>query len=123
MSFKDLEAEIRAWAQLEQFAQQQREAAQEAKREAKRLKRARKEAEQIGRPRPALYIPDRPVRYDIDVTLGVRKVENGKMSDLLEVTFTISTLSLDDAEVQARKQAKQAGFILRGTVAVERKGN
>lgn len=42
MSYKDLEAEIKAWANLEAYAHQQKEDAKEAKRAAKRQKREQK---------------------------------------------------------------------------------
>lgn len=114
MSYKDLEEQIRAWAELETFAHNQKVEAQKAKRIAK-LAREKKKG------RPPMFIPDRPVRYEIEVILNVRRVEEGMSGDLLEVAFTVPTISADEAEIQAKQQAKLAGFIWRGTVAVERK--
>lgn len=110
MSYKDLEAEIARWANLEAFAAQQK-----AETEAHKayLKRKAKW--------PVKHRPE-PVCFQIEVTLNVRQKDEAGLGELTEAIYVVTTLSEVEAELQAKAQAKAAGFVWRGTVATKRKG-
>jgi len=112
MSFKDLESSIKA--QLAEFEAALR-AKTEKQLEKEARKRRRKNAEKRG------YTPEAPIRYQLEVTLNLREVKDGKLGDLLEVAFVIPTISEVEAELEAIRRAKLAGMIWRGTVSITRK--
>lgn len=110
MSFKDLEAEIKAWANLEAYAHQQKEDAQEAKRQAKRDKRAGKGVKGpliAKRPAPKLErIPSIWKR----VTIEARQINHKTWGELFELTYEVESLTDAVAEVAAIKQARLDGY-------------
>ncbi len=111
MSFTQLEAQIRAWADLEAYAAANRETAQKIRA-----------FEKAKRKRPPMYRPDtRPVCHTIIVTLNVREQTPEGLGELTEAIYPIRTISEAEAEMQAKQQAKIAGFVWRGTVSIERR--
>lgn len=112
MSFKDLEQSIQE--QLKAFEAELRAKAEKqmAKEHRRRL---RKNAEKRG------SRPEAPVRYELEVILNLREMMNGKLGDLMEVSFIIPTISEVEAELEAIKRARLAGLIWRGTVSITRK--
>lgn len=110
MSYKDLEAEIRAWANLEAHAKQQKEAAEEAVRQAKRDKRAKKaKTKGLLSPKPVVEL-SKPIKTFKDITLEVRPIHHRKWGDVEHVTYTVETMSDTVAEVEAIIKARQDGF-------------
>lgn len=109
MSYKDLEAEIRAWANLEAYAKQQKEDAAEARRQAKRDKLARKKKPSVLVPRQPVEVV-KPVRVFKIVKLEVRPIHHRKWGDLEYVTYSVETISNTAAEVEAIKQARADGY-------------
>jgi hypothetical protein len=110
MSYKDLEAEIKAWANLEAYAKKQKEDTEEARRKAKRDKRAKKQGKGVlvaKRPAPTLA---KPIKTFKDVTLEVRPIHHRKWGDIEQVTYTVETMSDTVAEVEAIKQARLDGY-------------
>jgi len=83
------------------------------------LKRAKKRLKEMKKSRPAMYRPDRPIDYTVEVVLMVRPF--GLHVDRpFELTFRISGLmSETQAEVEAVRQAKNSGYIWRGTVSTK----
>lgn len=119
MSFKDLEAEIKAWANLEAYAKQQKLDAEESKRQAKRDKRAKKQGKGVlvaKRPAPVLA---KPIKTFKDVTLEVRPIHHRKWGDIEQVTYTVETMSDTVAEVEAIKQARLDRFSFDRVVKIE----
>lgn len=110
MSYKDLEAEIKAWANLEAYAKQQKEDKEEQRRQDKRDKRAKKAKKGTLIPRSPAPKLDKPVRVYKDITLEVREIQHRKWGDIEQLTYTVETMSDTVAEVEAIKQARQDGF-------------
>lgn len=111
MSYKDLEAEIKAWANLEAYAKQQKEDKEEQRRQDKRDKRTKKaKAKGVLIPRSPAPKLDKPVRVYKDITLEVREIQHRKWGDIEKVTYTVETMSDTVAEVEAIKQARADGF-------------
>lgn len=112
MSFKDLEAEIRAWANLEAYAKQQKHDAQEAKREAKRQKRDKKLGKHVGplvpkQPAPRL---ERPTKTHKRITIECRPIMHRTWGDPVELTYEVNTISDFEAEVSAITKAREDGY-------------
>lgn len=112
MSYKDLEAEIKAWANLEAYAHQQKVDAQEAKRQAKRQKRDKKLGKVIGplvpkRPAPKL---DKPTKVFKRITIECRPIHHRKWGEPVELTYEVQTMSDAVAEVEAIHQARDDGY-------------
>lgn len=112
MSYKDLEAEIKAWANLEAYAHQQKLDAEEAKRQAKRDKRDKK----LGKVKTPL-IPkqpaprlDRPTKTYKRITIECRPIQHRKWGEPEELTYEVCTMSDAVAEVEAIHQARAEGF-------------
>lgn len=118
MSFKDLEAEIRAWAQLEAYASKQKEDAKEAKRQAKRDKRNAKQ-KQTGKlvPKKPAHV-ERPMHHFKRVTLEVREIRNRHWGDIEEITFEVETISSTVAELEAIRQARLQGYSFEAVVCI-----
>lgn len=112
MSYKDLEAEIKAWANLEKYAHQQKLDAEEAKRQAKRDKRAKKLGKHKGPLVPKLPAPklERPTKTYKRITIECRPIHHRKWGEPEELTYEVQTLSDAVAEVEAIKQARQDGY-------------
>jgi hypothetical protein len=110
MSYKDLEADIKAWANLEQYAKDQKQAAEEAVRQAKREKLAKKKAKK------GLLVPKQPyqgtppIRTFKRVTMEVREMNHRHWGPIEEVSYTIVTISDTEAELSAIKMAKADGY-------------
>lgn len=118
MSFKDLEAEIRAWANLEAYAKKAREDAQEAKRQAKRDKRERKEKQRgLLSPKPRVEV-QRPVRHFKRVTIEAREIQNRTWGEVVELTYEVETISDAVAEVAAIEQARKDGYSFDAVVTI-----
>lgn len=117
MSYKDLEAEIRAWANLEQHAKQQRELAQESKREQKRQKREAKQRAPLT-PKPVVNV-EKPVTYHKYVLLEVRDQTDRVWGDLIRAGYTVDAMSDTDAELQAIKLAKDDGYAWAATLSIK----
>lgn len=117
MSYKDLEAEIRAWANLEQHAKDQKELAQERKREQKRLKREAKQKAPLT-PKPVLYV-EKPVTYNKLVVIEVRTAVERVWGDLKQVGYHVVAMSDTDAELQAIKLAKADGYVWANTISIK----
>jgi hypothetical protein len=112
MSYKDLEAEIKAWANLEKYAHQQKEQAEEARRQAKRDKRNKKLGKHKGplipkQPAPKL---ERPTKTYKRITLECRQIQHRKWGEPVELTYEVQTMSDAVAEVEAIKQAREDGY-------------
>lgn len=118
MSFKDLEAEIKAWANLEAYAKQQKEDAVESRRQAKREKRAKKAKKGTLTPKPSVLIA-KPIKTFKDITLEVRPIQHRQWGDIEQVTYTVETMSDTVAEVEAIKQARLDGFSFDRVVKIE----
>ena len=122
MSYKDLEAEIKAWANLEAYAKKQKEDAEESRRQAKRDKRSKKEKAKgvlvAKRPTPELV---KPLKVLKDITLEVRPIHHRKWGDIEQVTYTVETMSDTIAEVEAIKQARQDGYSFDRVVSITTK--
>lgn len=111
MSYKDLEAEIKAWANLEAYAKKQKEDTEEARRQAKRDKRSKKaKAKGVLSPKPATPELVKPLKVFKEVVLEVRPIHHRKWGDVEQVTYTVETMSDTLAEVEAIKQARQDGY-------------
>jgi hypothetical protein len=113
MSYKDLEAEIKAWANLEAYAHQQKLDAEEAKRQAKRDKRDKKQ----GKPGKGPLIPkqpaprlERPTKTYKRITIECRPIQHRKWGEPVELTYEVCTMSDAVAEVEAIHQARAEGF-------------
>ena len=117
MSYKDLEAEIRAWANLEQHAKQQKELAQESKREQKRQKREAKQRAPLT-PKPVVNV-EKPVTYHKYVLLEVRDQTDRVWGELKRTGYAVDAMSDTDAELQAIKLAKSEGFVWDSTVSIK----
>lgn len=117
MSYKDLEADIRAWANLEQYAKQQKEQAKENKREEKRQKREAKLNAPLT-PKPVVHV-EKPVSYKKVVTLMVRESSQRVWGDLQEMKYFVEAMSDTDAELQAIKYAQAGGFAWDSTVSIK----
>ncbi len=118
MSYKDLEAEIKAWANLEAHAKAQKEDAQEARRQAKRDKRARKHVKGpliAKTPAPRL---ERPRRTFKRVTIECRPIHHRKWGDLIELTYEVETMTDAVGEVGAIKQAREDGYSFERVVCI-----
>lgn len=121
MSYKDLEAEIKAWAHLEAYAHQQKEDAKEAKRAAKRQKREQKLTGKGSgplipkRPAPAL---EKPLKTFKRITVECREIHHRTWGEIIELTFEVETISETEAEVGAIKQARAKGYSYERTVSV-----
>lgn len=111
MSYKDLEAEIKAWANLEAYAKQQKLDAEEARRQAKRDKRAKKgKTKGVLVPRSPAPQLDKPIRVYKDITLEVRAIHHRKWGDIEHKVYTVETMSDTVAEVESIKQARADGY-------------
>lgn len=117
MSYKDLEAEIKAWANLEQHAKNQKEQAQESKREQKRLKREAKQKAPLT-PKPVVHV-EKPVTYRKYVLLEYRDQNDRVWGDLKRAGYTVDAMSDTDAELQAIKLAKEDGYAWDSTVSIK----
>ena len=117
MSYKDLEAEIRAWANLEKHAKEQKESAQENRREQKRLKREAKQKAPLT-PKPVVYI-EKPVTYRKLVVIEVRSAIERVWGDLQKVGYHVEAMSDTDAELQAIKLARAEGYVWVNTVSIK----
>lgn len=117
MSYKDLEAEIRAWANLEQHAKQQKEFAQESKREVKRLKREAKLSAPLT-PKPVVNV-EKPVTYRKFVVLNVRTQTERVWGELQRVGYHVDAMSDTDAELQAIVEARDNGYAWDSTVSIK----
>lgn len=112
MSYKDLEAEIRAWANLEAHAKTMKEDAQEARRQAKRDKRNQKLGKVKGpliakSPAPRL---ERPTRTFKRITIECRPIHHRKWGEPEELTYEVEAMTDAVAEVAAIKQAREDGY-------------
>lgn len=113
MSYKDWEAMQRFEAELKaaQIEWEHKQAVAKAD-----LKRATKRLKEMKKARGAVYRPDRPIRYSVEVVLNVRRA--GAHGVLFELRLTITgTMSETQAEVEAVRQAKELGYVWRGTVS------
>lgn len=116
MSFKDLEAEIKAWADLEAYAKAHKQASEELRRAGKRQKRAHKLAVKAGKvPGPlvakkAAVKPELGVRVSKRVTIEVRPTAHRIHGELLEVTYPVDGQTDAVAEVEAIRLAAQDGY-------------
>lgn len=124
MSFKDLEEEIKAWADLEAYAKAHKEASEELRRANKRHKKAHKDALKAGKVK-GLLVPkkpaptlERPHRTHKRVTLEVRHTAHRKHGELIEVTYPVSAQTDTLAEVEAIRLAAQDGFTYVGLVCI-----
>lgn len=118
MSFKDLEAEIRAWANLEAYAKQAKEDAQEAKRQAKRDKKANKEKQKgLLSPKPRIEV-QRPIRHFKRVTIEAREIKNRTWGEVVELTYEVETISDAVAEVAAIEKAREEGYSFDAVVKI-----
>lgn len=117
MSYKDLEAEIKAWANLEQHAKEQKVLAEEKKRQAKRDKRAAK----LTAPLTAKPVTEvqKPVTYRKYVLLELRDQTDRVWGDLIRAGYTVDAMSDTDAELQAIKLAKDDGYAWAATVSIK----
>jgi hypothetical protein len=121
MSFKDLEAEIARWAELERFAAQ-RQAEVRARKEYKRLKNKR-----LALRGPA-YRPERLPRYKKAVTLLVTprvplpahrfRTRNEWADQSTTIVYEIEVLASVEAELQAIKMATACGYVWLKTLSV-----
>ena len=116
MSFKDLEAEIKAWADLEAYAKAHKEASEELKRQGKRQKRAHKQAVKAGKvpgplvaKKPAIK-PTLAPRVSKRVTMEVRQTAHRIHGELLEVTYPVTAQTDTLAEVEAIRLASKDGY-------------
>ncbi|MNN49244.1 hypothetical protein D3C81_1637590 [compost metagenome] len=110
MSYKDLEAEIKAWANLEAHAKAKKEDAQEARRQAKRNKRAIKQGKGpliAKQPAPKL---DKPLKTYKRITIECRPIHHRKWGEPIELTYEVQALTDAVAEVAAIKQAREDGY-------------
>lgn len=113
MSYKDLEAEIKAWANLEAHAKAQKEHAQEEKRQQKRDKLARKQGKKVKgpliakQPTPKL---DKPTKTFKRVTIECKPINHRKWGEAIELTYEVESLTDAVAEVAAIKQARSEGY-------------
>lgn len=111
MSYKDLEAEIKAWADLEAYSKKHKEDAQEAIRAAKRQKLAKKQkTKNVLVPKSPAPKLERPTKTYKRVTLEVRPIHHRKWGEVQEVTYEVCTMSDTVAEVEAIKQAREDGL-------------
>lgn len=117
MSYKDLEAEIRAWANLEQHAKEQKVLAEEKKRQAKRDKRAAKLTAPLTA-KPATEV-QKPVTYRKYVLLELRDQTDRVWGDLIRAGYTVDAMSDTDAELQAIKLAKEDGYAWAATLSIK----
>lgn len=110
MSYKDLEAEIKAWANLEAYAHQQKLDAEEAKRQAKRDKRDKK----LGKGPLVAKLPaprlDRPTKTWKRITIECRPIQHRTWGEPVELTYEVKTISDFEAEVSAITQARADGY-------------
>lgn len=113
MSYKDLEAEIKAWANLEAYAHQQKLDAEEARRAAKRAKRDKK----LGKPGKGPLVAklpapklERPTKTYKRITIECRPIQHRKWGEPVELTYEVHALTDAVAEVAAIKQARDEGF-------------
>lgn len=81
----------------------------EAKRAAKRLKAMKKA-------RPAMFRPDAPLRYTVEVVLLVRpgNAWKGEAPTALAITI-VGVMSETQAQVEAIQKAKELGYVWAGT--------
>lgn len=118
MSYKDLEAEIKAWANLEQHAKDQKEALQELKRQDKRDKRAAKSKAPLV-PKVSKEV-QKPVKIEFHVWLLLRikteRVWGLPVTKLYKVNDSFET----SAELAAVKQASKDGYHWVATVEVKK---
>lgn len=111
MSYKDLEAEIRAWANLEAYAKKQKEDKEEQRRQDKRDKRSKKaKAKGVLTPKPATPELVKPLKVFKEVVLEVRPIHHRKWGDIEQRVYVVETMSDTVAEVEAIKQARQDGY-------------
>ena len=119
MSFKDLEAEIRAWANLEAYAHKMKEDAQEAKRQAKRDKRARKLQKGPLIPKQPAPRLEKPLKTYKRITIECREIKHRTWGEPEEMTYEVCTISDAVAEVEAIKQARADGYSFDKVVHIE----
>lgn len=110
MSYKDLEAEIKAWANLEAHAKAQKEDAQEARRKAKRDKRMRKHVKGPLIPKSPAPKLERPRRTFKRVTIECRPIHHRKWGEPVELTYEVETMTDAVAEVDAINRARVDGY-------------
>lgn len=121
MSFKDLEAEIRAWANLEAYAKEAKEQAQEAKRQAKRDKRAKKEKTKgllSPKPRIDLSSIQRAPRHFKRVTIEAREIHHRTWGEQVELSYEVETISDAVAECAAIEKARKDGYSFDAVVSI-----
>ena len=118
MSYKDLEAEIKAWANLEQHAKDQKEALQERKRQEKRDKRAAK----LNAPLVPKVTKEvqKPVKIDFRVWLLLRTKSERVWGEPVTKLYKVSDDFETNAELEAIKQASKDGYHWVATVEVKR---
>ena len=116
MSYKDLEAEIRAWANIEQHAKDQKEALQERKRQDKRDKRAAKQNAPLV-PKAAKEV-QKPVSNEFRVWLLVRGKDQWIGERPVTKLYNVKCQFETSAELEAIKQASTDGFNYVSTVEV-----
>lgn len=108
MSYKDLEAEIRSWANIEQHAKQQKELAQERKRQDKRDKRAKKGKAPLTA-KPVIEV-QAPVSTKRRVYMLVRTATDRVWGDITEVFYDVDVPYETEAELAAIKKASLQGW-------------
>jgi hypothetical protein len=118
MSFKDLEAEIKAWANLEAYAKKAKEDAQEAKRQAKRDKREKKQ-KQAGLLSPKRLVEvQRLPRHFKRVTIEAREIQHRTWGEVVELTYEVETISDAVAEVAVIEKAREDGYSFDAVVTI-----
>lgn len=118
MSYKDLEAEIRAWANLEAHAKQMKEDAQEARRQGKRDKRAKKLGKGPLTPK-AVKSVDRPIKHMKRITIECRPILDRHWGEPVELSYEVETISDAECEVAAIRQAREDGYSFDKVVHIE----
>lgn len=117
MSYKDLEAEIRSWANIEQHAKQQKELAQERKRQDKRDKRAAK----LTAPLIPKVVKEvqAPINTKRRVRMNVRTSHERAWGEITEVFYDVDAPYQTGAELAAIKQASAQGWHWVETLSIE----
>lgn len=117
MSYKDLEAEIKVWANLEQHAKEQKVLAEEKKRQAKRDKRAAKLTAPLI-PKVAKEV-QAPINTKRRVRMNVRNSHERVWGDITEVFYDVNVPYQTEAELAAIKQASAQGWHWVETLSIE----
>lgn len=117
MSYKDLEAEIKAWANIEQHAKEQKVLAEEKKRQAKRDKRAAKLTAPLI-PKVAKEV-QAPINTKRRVRMNVRNAQERVWGDITEVFYDVNVPYQTEAELAAIKQASAQGWHWVETLSIE----